>query len=192
MQIPPLGPLESQHLVFLILLQIRHYYYVHSIFPYIGARYHPYELSLSSTLDYHIGDCRYSLLLAEFFNDPSRSRRFYLDADKFANFAITFTKYIGRAPYMLDLNRDLSCLSILLSKASYSRELATLLYSKLPIATEVTRPDLTQVAGIVKTYCNAPGKDVMNNFLNSQLLDFRPSGARLYGYWEYHQASTQC
>ncbi|KAF8798344.1 hypothetical protein BYT27DRAFT_6902614 [Phlegmacium glaucopus] len=153
MQLPPLGPLESQYLVFLILLQIRDYYYVHSIFICIGARYRSYESSLSATLNYHAGDFRYSLLLAEFFNDSSRSGPFYLDGDKYASFAITFTKHIiRRVPYisMFDLE-----LSILLSKASYSEELATLLKSKLLSATEVMRPDLAQeVAAIVQTYCN--------------------------------------
>ncbi|KAF8798343.1 hypothetical protein BYT27DRAFT_6902617 [Phlegmacium glaucopus] len=159
MQLPPLGPLESQHLVFFILLQLRHYYYVHDVFIWIGARY---QLSnISSTLNYHLGDFRYCLLLAEFFNDPSRSGPFYLHGDKYASFAITFTKYVirpaSRHSFMFDLERDSSCLSILLSKASYSEELATLLNSKLLSATEAIRPDLARgVAAIVKTYCNPP------------------------------------
>ncbi|KAF8798347.1 hypothetical protein BYT27DRAFT_7264913 [Phlegmacium glaucopus] len=120
-----------------------------------------YRIFVPPSITTFNGDCRYDCLLAEFFNDPNRSGPFYLDADTYASFAITFTIFIVRgatgSPLMPDLERDSSCLSILLSKESYSEELAMLLNSKLLSVTEVMRPDLAQeVAAIVKTYCNGP------------------------------------
>ena len=38
--------------------------------------------------------------LTEFFGDPSRSGPFYLDGDKYATFAINFTKYLITKMYV--------------------------------------------------------------------------------------------
>ena len=41
-------------------------------------------------------------LLAEFFSDPSRSGPFNLDGDKYATFAINFTKYLITETYVCE------------------------------------------------------------------------------------------
>ncbi|KAF8798340.1 hypothetical protein BYT27DRAFT_7218575 [Phlegmacium glaucopus] len=88
--------------------------------------------------------------IAEFFSDPSRSGPFYLDSNKYTSFATTFTRYLIKRTIS---ECDLSCLATLLSKASYSIELAILLNSKLK---EIHSPDLVQkAAGIVNLYRNS-------------------------------------
>jgi len=90
-----LGQLEWQYIIFFILPQIRNNHRALKVFSL--DTFGPKNSSLMNvvhTFEYHDGDCRYDLLVTEFFGDPSRSGRFYPDADKYANFAITFTKYI--------------------------------------------------------------------------------------------------
>ncbi|KAF8798341.1 hypothetical protein BYT27DRAFT_7218575 [Phlegmacium glaucopus] len=146
-----LGPLESQCIIFYILPQFHRNYKARHVFPWgtVGADYRSL-LDLSFALEVHDGDCRYDLSLVEFFSDPSRSGPFYLDSNKYTSFATTFTRYLIKRTIS---ECDLSCLATLLSKASYSIELAILLNSKLK---EIHSPDLVQkAAGIVNLYRNS-------------------------------------
>lgn len=89
-----LGSLAGQCIVFFVLPQF-HGYRMNKIFS--RATCSAQERSVSTfftTLHFHDCDSRYELLLTEFFNDPSRSGPFYLDGDKYAGFAITFTQYL--------------------------------------------------------------------------------------------------
>ena len=92
-----LGPLQSQYIVFFVVPQFRHTYRARDVFIWDSFGKEPeYQslLDVSSTLRCHDGDRRYDLLLTEFFSNPSRSGPFYLDGNKYASFAITFTKYL--------------------------------------------------------------------------------------------------
>jgi len=90
-----LQPLEFQYVVFFILPQFRNTYRTQDVFTWSTCRAgYQSLLNVSRTLEPHDGDSRYDHLLREFFNDPSRSGPFYLDGNKYASFAITFTKFL--------------------------------------------------------------------------------------------------
>jgi len=172
-----LGPLELQYIVFFILPKFRNNYQAVDFFTCTTfATVYQSLLNVSDTLWVHDGDYRYDLLLTEFFSDPSRSGPFYLDGDKYASFAITFTKYLINRYVYTDpqiylfprshsltykcsktyRNRCLSDLSILLSKASYSKELASLLNLLLFRIQDIALSSGDSVDA-VKTYCNRVG-----------------------------------
>ena len=83
-----LGPLDSQ-LIILFILQPFDGYLTETLNG-------PQRLLLSrlSKLFCDRYSIMYTPLLTEFFSDPSRSGPFYLDGDKYATFAINFTKYL--------------------------------------------------------------------------------------------------
>ena len=88
-----LGPLDSQ-LIILFILQPFDKYLTETLND--PQRLHMFRLS-------DIFCDRLPLrtpLLKEFFNDPSRSGLFYLDGNKYATFAIYFTKYLIAEMYV--------------------------------------------------------------------------------------------
>ena len=166
-----LGPLDSQ-LIVLFILQPFDRYLTETLSD-------PQRRFLSRFLSlFFNGDFKRTFWLTEFFSDPSRSGPFYLDGDKYATVAINFTKYLIKEMYVcesfyfsfslackcstppstmfyFELLVHLSSLPFLLTQASHSIELATLLNSELLSLIRRYRPDLVlEALGIVKKYCD--------------------------------------